>query len=101
MVYYVMSNNGKFIECDTVLPLEALEYYVNETKVRLKDSGNKIKGIIGDNRNSINENNIQTPGMGEDDLISQLSLSFDIESDNIDNINEEFYSDCERPDYYE
>ena len=39
--------------------------------------------------------------MGKDDIISQLKLSLDIESDNIDYINEEFYSDGKRPDYEE
>lgn len=39
--------------------------------------------------------------MGKDDLIPQLKLSSDIESDNVDNINEEFYLDNKRPAYYE
>ena len=38
-------------------------------------------------RNFISKNNIQTPDMGKDDLISQLVFSLDIESDKIDNIN--------------
>ena len=52
-------------------------------------------------KNAISENNIQIPGMGKDDLISQLAFSFDIESDKIKNINEKFYSDRKRPDHNE
>ena len=90
MIYYVMSDNGKDIDCSTVSPLDPSDYDVNETKVRIKDLRNIIKGSIGDYRNAIIENNIQTPDMGEHDLISQLTLSFDIESYKIDDINEEF-----------
>ena len=36
--------------------------------------------------------------MGEDDIISQLAFSLDIKSNNIDDINEKFYSDEKRPD---
>ena len=39
--------------------------------------------------------------MVQDDLISQLKFSFDIESDKIDNINEGLYSDIKTPDYDE
>ena len=46
-----------------------------------------LKGIIGDYRNSIRENNIQTPNMGEYGLISQITFSLYIEIDKIDNIN--------------
>ena len=60
---------------------------------------NTIKESIGDYRNSTSENNIQTPDMSEDDLISELSLSFDNESDKIDNINEDFYSNGNRPEH--
>ena len=51
--------------------------------------------------NSISDNNIQTPNMGKDGIISQLILSLYIESDKIDYINEEFYSEVKRPDYDE
>ena len=59
-------------------------------KVRLKDLNNKIKGSIGDFRNAISENNIQTPDMDKDNLISKITLSLDIEIEKIDYINEEF-----------
>ena len=49
--------------------------------------------------NAIGENIIQTPEMGKDDLIPELAFSFNIESDKIYDINEEFYSDGKRPDY--
>ena len=62
---------------------------------------NTIKGRISDYRNTISDNRIQTPDTGKDDLISQLAFLFDIESDNIDNINEELYSYRKRPDYDE
>ena len=96
-----MSNNGKVIDCRTVSPLESLDHDVNEVKVRLKYLNNKIKGSIGDYRNALIEKNIQTPDMGEDDLISQLAFSLDIEGDKIDDINEYFYSDGKSPDYDE
>ena len=51
--------------------------------------------------NAIGENIIQTPEMGKDDLIPELAFSFNIESDKIYDINEEFYSDGKRPDYDE
>ena len=51
--------------------------------------------------NAIGENIIQTPEMGKDDLIPELAFSFNIESDKIYDINEEFYSDGKRPDYEE
>ena len=35
--------------------------------------------------------------MSKDYIISQLALSFDIESEKIGGINEEFYSDRKRP----
>ena len=69
-----MSNNRKVIALRNVSPLEALYYDLNVTKVRLKGLDNKIKGSIGDYRNSISDNNIQTPDMDEDDLISQLAF---------------------------
>ena len=50
-------------------------------------------------RNAISKNNIKTPDMGKDDLISQLEFSFDIKIDNIDDINEEFYLDSKRHEY--
>ena len=62
---------------------------------------NTIKGSIGDYRNSISKNNIQTLYTGEDDIISQLSLSFDIERDKIENINEELYFDIKSPKFDE
>ena len=37
--------------------------------------------------------------MGENDIISQLTFSFDIESDNIDNIKEKFDSEGKRNNY--
>ena len=101
MVYCVTSDNRKIIDRRTISPLDTLEYDVNKTKVRLKDLNNKINGIIGDYRNSIIENNIQTPDMGKYNIISQLALVFDIESDNIDNINEEFHSNGKGPEYDE
>ena len=39
--------------------------------------------------------------MGEDDIFSQLALSFNIEIDKIGYINKDFYSDGKRPDYDE
>ena len=60
---------------------------------------NIIKGSIVVYRNSISENNIQTPDIGKDHIISQLAFSFDIESDKIDNISEELYPGRKRPDY--
>ena len=60
---------------------------------------NIIKGSIVVYRNSISENNIQTPDIGEDHIISQLAFSFDIESDKIDNISEELYPRRKRPDH--
>ena len=51
---------------------------------------NKIKGSIGDFRNAISENKIQTPDMDKDNLISKITLSLDIEIEKIDYINEEF-----------
>ena len=41
-------------------------------------------------RNAISKNNIKTPDMGKDDLISQLEFSFDIKIDNIDDITRSF-----------
>ena len=69
-----MSNNRKVIALRNVSPLEALYYDLNVTKVRLKGLDNKTKGSICDYRNSISDNNIQTPDMDEDDLISQLAF---------------------------
>ena len=37
--------------------------------------------------------------MCKGDLIPQFALSLDIKSDNIDDINEEFYSEGNKPDY--
>ena len=62
---------------------------------------NKIKGSIGDYRNYIIENNTQIPDMVKDNIISQLTLLLEIESDKIDDINEEFYLDGKRPEYAE
>ena len=39
--------------------------------------------------------------MDRDDLISQLTLSLEIESDKIDDMNEEFHQDNNRPNYDE
>ena len=39
--------------------------------------------------------------MDRDDLISQLTLSLEIESDKIDDMNEEFHQDNKRPNYDE
>ena len=86
MVYYVISDNRKVIARRTVSPLDHLDYDVIKTKVRLKDLYNTIKGSIGDYRYAISEENIQKHDMREDSIISQLTLSFDIESENIDNI---------------
>ena len=57
------------------------------------------RGILEIYRNTISENKIQKPDMGKDSLIPQLALSLDIKSDNIDDINEEFYSEGNKPDY--
>ena len=96
-----MSNKGKIIACSTVSPLSPQDYDVNGNKVILKDLDNKIKRSLGDYRNAISEKNIKTLDMGKDDLISQLTLSLYIESDKIDNINKDFYSNKKRPDYDE
>ena len=101
MVYYIISKNRKFISCSTVSLLDPSYYDVNETKVRLKDLDNIIKGISSDYRKSISKNNIQAPNMREDDLISKLAFSFNIKSDKIDNINKEYDLDNKRPDYDE
>ena len=69
MVYYVMSDKGEVISRSTVSPLDLSDYDVNETKFILKDLDHTIRGVIGNFRNSISENNIQTPDMGEDDII--------------------------------
>ena len=69
MVYYVMSDKGEVISRSTVSPLDLSDYDVNETKFILKDLDDTIRGVIGNFRNSISENNIQTPDMGEDDII--------------------------------
>ena len=67
-----MSNKGKVIYCRNILPLEPSDSDVNETKIRLTYLDYKIKENIVDYINAISENNIQTPDVGEDDLIPQL-----------------------------
>ena len=96
-----MSDYRKVIYCITISPLELSEYDVNKTNVRIKELGNTIKGITSDYINAISENNIQRPDMGKYYIISQLSFSFKIESNKIEDINEEFYSDGKMPDYYQ
>ena len=58
-------------------------------------------GSIGYYINTISENSIQRPDTGKYDLIPQLTFSLDIESDKIDDINEQFYLKKKRPDYDE
>ena len=58
MVYYIMSDYGKVIDSITVSTLDLSDHDVNETKVRLKDLDNTIRGRIYDYRNAISENNI-------------------------------------------
>ena len=48
MVYYAMRDNIKVFYRSTVSPLDPSDYYVNEAKVRLKESDNKVEGSIGD-----------------------------------------------------
>ena len=101
MIYYFKSNNRNVIFWGTVSPLESSYYNVNETNFRLNYLDNTTNGRVGDYLNSISENKIQILDMGEDDLISKLAFSFDIERDKIDNINEEFYLDVKSHNYDE
>ena len=99
MVYYIISNNRKVISRGSVSPLDPLDYDVNVTRFRLKYLDNTPNGSIGDYINSISENNIQTIYMGEDGILSKLALSFVIERDKIENINEKFYLDVNSSNY--
>ena len=45
---HVMSNNGKVIVRSNVLPLDPLDYDLNDINIRIKELDNTMKGSIGD-----------------------------------------------------